>query len=101
MIDGALDVENLKVGDRVATDEECVAILHIAVIKCKGSNKLEAVPQFNCSRDFKFRDLISIIDKVKERFIQLEPTKTEMENREQEIDEYLKKIRFNPDKHGN
>jgi hypothetical protein len=94
MRDGSLDVENLKVGDKVANDEECVAMLRVAVIKCEGSDRLEPVMQFSVSKDFKFKDLLLMIDKVRERLAQIEPVKTEQDNRKREIDEYLKKIGF-------
>jgi hypothetical protein len=98
MRDGTLDVKNLKVGDKVDDNEECVAILCIAIIKHSGSEKLEPIPEFDFSRDFRFKDFIPIMDQVKERFVQLEPTRTEMEDRNKETNEYLNKMEFNADK---
>jgi hypothetical protein len=94
MIDGSIDVRNLKVGAKVADDEECVGTLTIAVIKCKDSDEIRPIPEFHLSRDFRFKDVILMIDKVRDRLARMEPSVTEHENLSSEIKEYLDKIDF-------
>lgn len=93
MIDGAVDIKNLNVGDRITNDEECVATIKIAVIKCKDSNELTPFPDLSCSKDFEFRDIIRMIDAVREKLARMEPGVTEGEKAQ----EYLEKTGFKQD----
>ncbi len=101
MVEGSLDIKNLKAGDKITEDEECVAVIHIAVIKRKGSDILTPDIESDHSKGFRFRDLIRAIDKVKERLERMEPAVREQENLNRDVEEYLNKIGFKPDRDAN
>lgn len=91
MVEGSLDIKNLKVGDKVGDDEECVGLVHIAVIKRKGSSALTPSIEGSLSKDFGFIDFVGTIDKLKQRLDRMVPVVREHQNLHREVEEYLNK----------